>query len=156
MTVLLPVLLHRSLAYVVDEFVSNTMRHLLATRTAKQHKRARSKEFTLSVPSFTHANLTASSHFSTSLAVSLMRPLWSQLLLYPLEFVCTRLLVQGSSALADGIPRPPVYTGLVDCALSIYEDDGIWGFYRGFGAVVCQTAITLGIVRGAQRLILKD
>lgn len=45
------------------------------------------------------------------------------------------------------MPVSTRYDGLLDCIRNIYKDEGISGFYKGFGALVLQYAIYFLVLR---------
>lgn len=59
-------------------------------------------------------------------------------LLYPIEFVRTRLAMDTGGADAG---RPRKYTGMIDVSRKIYRSDGILGLFQGYGI-----ALTGGVV----------
>lgn len=72
----------------------------------------------------------------------------ADLVLYPFETVLHRLYIQGTRVLIDDMDTglavsviQTKYTGIIDCFRSILVEEGIWGFYQGFGAFVLQFLI---------------
>jgi solute carrier family 25 (adenine nucleotide translocator) protein 4/5/6/31 len=59
-------------------------------------------------------------------------------LLYPIEFVRTRLAMDTGGA---DVGRPRKYSGMMDVSRKIYRSDGILGFFQGYGI-----ALTGGVV----------
>ncbi|KAG8598198.1 hypothetical protein GDO81_002525 [Engystomops pustulosus] len=71
--------------------------------------------------------------------------LCADVLLYPLETVMHRLHIQGTRTIIDNtdlgyevLPINTQYEGMRDCINTIKREEGILGFYKGFGAVVVQ------------------
>ena len=48
----------------------------------------------------------------------------------PFDVVSTRLYNQGT----DAAGRGTLYTGVTDCFRKIFRSEGVWGFYKGWGA----------------------
>lgn len=48
----------------------------------------------------------------------------------PFDVVSTRLYNQGT----DSHGRGMLYRGVFDCFIRIYQTEGLWGFYKGWGA----------------------
>lgn len=68
-----------------------------------------------------------------------------EILLYPLETVLNQLYVQGTRTIVDDldtgsgvVPLCTNYDGVMDCFHSIWRDEGLGGFYKGFGALMIQ------------------
>ena len=75
-------------------------------------------------------------------------------LLFPLETVLHRLLMQGTRTIIDNtdtghdvMPIITRYEGMLDCVATILQKEGLWGFYKGFGALTLQYAIHMVILR---------
>lgn len=71
-----------------------------------------------------------------------------EILLYPLETVLNQLYVQGTRTIVDDldtgsgvVPLCTNYDGVMDCFHSIWRDEGLGGFYKGFGALMIQLFI---------------
>ncbi len=74
--------------------------------------------------------------------------------LYPLETVIHRLCLQGTRTIIDntdsGLGVVPIitrYEGMMDCFYSIVSQEGVMGFYKGFGALVLQYGLHMAIVK---------
>ena len=93
-----------------------------------------------------------------------VRSLWTaylgsflaDVILFPLETVVVRLYCQGMPVLVDNIQTGldiafirTYYRGLVDCIGGIWESEGVWGFYKGFSALLLRYAL-----HGALLLVL--
>lgn len=48
----------------------------------------------------------------------------------PFDVVSTRIYNQGVSGHGKGL----YYSGVTDCFAKIFKAEGVWGFYKGFGA----------------------
>ncbi|KAL8585086.1 hypothetical protein ACOMHN_013102 [Nucella lapillus] len=85
--------------------------------------------------------------------------LLADFVLYPLETVVYRLYIQGTRTIIDNtdiglgvVPISTRYEGFVDCFRAIFAEEGIQGFYRGFGALVLQYMAHALILRAAKLL----
>ena len=74
--------------------------------------------------------------------------------LYPLETVLHRLCLQGTRTIIDntdsGIGVMPIitrYESMTDCFLSIIREEGFFGLYKGFGALVLQYGLHVAIIK---------
>jgi len=83
-------------------------------------------------------------------------------LLYPVETVLHRLHLQGSRTIIDDldcgtavVPVMTRYEGFFDCLETIRGEEGVWGFYRGFGGMLLQYAVRLAAVH-ALSLVAKE
>ena len=70
--------------------------------------------------------------------------------------VCNRLHIQGTRTIIDNldtgssvIPILTRYDGFFDCWNTITREEGYWGLYKGFGALVLQYALQLSIIKGS-------
>ena len=71
-----------------------------------------------------------------------------EILLYPLETVLNQLYVQGTRTIIDDldtgsgvVPLCTNYDSVMDCFCSIWRDEGLGAFYKGFGAFLIQLFI---------------
>lgn len=71
--------------------------------------------------------------------------LCADVILFPLETVMHRLHIQGTRTIIDNtdlgyevLPINTQYEGMRDCINTIKREEGMLGFYKGFGAVVVQ------------------
>ena len=86
--------------------------------------------------------------------------LCGDVLLFPLETVLHRLFVQGTRAIIDNtdtgtdvIPITTQYEGFFDCVTCILRDEGLCGFFKGFGALIMQYMAHYFIIVMTRRLI---
>ena len=84
---------------------------------------------------------------------SFIGSLLADVMLFPLETVVHRLCIQGTRTIIDNtdtgldvIPSITSYEGTIDCARSIFREEGVGGFYKGFGALVLQYAMHQAIL----------
>ena len=72
----------------------------------------------------------------------------------PLEVVRTRLLLQRSaSGAAGGAPR---YSGILDALVTIYQEEGSEGLFRGLRVRLLWNGLWLGVILGVQRTAYVD
>ena len=71
-----------------------------------------------------------------------------EVVLYPLETALYQLYVQGTRTIIDDmdtgsgvVPLCTNYDGVMDCFRSIWRQEGLGGFYKGFGALLIQCFI---------------
>lgn len=67
-----------------------------------------------------------------------------------------RLHIQGTRTIIDNldtgtsvIPILTRYDGFFDCWNTITREEGRWGLYKGFGALIIQYALQLSIIKGS-------
>lgn len=120
--------------------------------------------------SFVEANdLDMSSKFAGSLVADVLlfpfetvlhRYIQFSVLMYltldPLFSWWNRLHIQGTRTIIDNldtgasvIPILTRYDGFFDCWNTITREEGRWGLYKGFGALVLQYALQLSIIKGS-------
>lgn len=104
-------------------------------------------------------HLTPYEQYFPELLATFTGNLLADFVLYPLETVLHRLYIQGTRTIIDNtdtglgvIPISTRYEGFVDCFRSILTEEGIQGFYRGFGALVLQYLAHALILRAAKCL----
>ncbi|KAK3585319.1 hypothetical protein CHS0354_040268 [Potamilus streckersoni] len=93
------------------------------------------------------------------LLASFTSNLIADIMLYPFETILHKLYVQGTRTLIDNtdtgtevIPVITSYKGAVDCIRSVIVEEGISGFYKGFGALVFQFALHAFVLKCAKVL----
>ncbi|KAG9487946.1 hypothetical protein GDO78_007644 [Eleutherodactylus coqui] len=93
------------------------------------------------------ANVTQSilEDYFPELIANFAASLCADVLLFPLETVMHRLHIQGTRTIIDNtdlgyevVPINTQYEGMRDCINTIKREEGLLGFYKGFGAVVVQ------------------
>lgn len=82
--------------------------------------------------------------------------------LYPIETILNRLIVQGTRTIIDNtdngygvIPINTRYDGFLDCANCIHDTEGIAGFYKGIGTVFFDAALHYFIFKIAKTIALR-
>ncbi|XP_078531619.1 mitochondrial outer membrane protein SLC25A46 [Lissotriton helveticus] len=80
--------------------------------------------------------------------------LCADVLLYPLETVLHRLHIQGTRTIIDNtdlgfevVPINTQYEGMRDCFNTIKREEGTFGFYKGFGAVIVQYSVHAAVLQ---------
>ena len=73
----------------------------------------------------------------------------SQLLTYPLSTVVHRLMMQSVTGGPVGPGQFP-YGGFTDCAISIWKEEGIPGFFSGYGAFMAQFLMNCLVLKAAE------
>ncbi|XP_076443493.1 mitochondrial outer membrane protein SLC25A46-like [Babylonia areolata] len=111
------------------------------------------------LPGETSHQLTPYEQYFPELLASFTGQLLADFVLYPLETVVYRLYIQGTRTIIDNtdtglgvVPISTRYEGFLDCFRCIFAEEGIQGFYRGFGALVLQYMAHALILRTARLL----
>ena len=83
-------------------------------------------------------------------------------ILFPMETVLHRLLLQGTRTIIDntdsGLDVVPVitrYSGAVDCCRDVLLQEGLSGFYRGLGALILQYALHGAVIKLTQLILMR-
>lgn len=92
--------------------------------------------------------------FYPELLATFTSNLLADTVLFPIETILHRLCLQGTRTIIDntdsGLGVMPIitrYEGAVDCAHQIISTEGIGGLYKGFGALVLQYGLHIGILK---------
>lgn len=92
--------------------------------------------------------------YYTELVSNFLSSLLTEVLMYPLETCLLRLHLQGTRTIIDDtdkgygvVPLCTNYTGLRDCVYEIHRQEGVGGFYRGFGAMILQYVVHFMILK---------
>lgn len=92
--------------------------------------------------------------YYNSLLATFVGNMLADFITYPLETVLNRLCLQGTRTIIDntdsGIGVIPIitrYEGFWDCKMCILRGEGVTGFYKGFGALLLQYGIHIGILK---------
>jgi hypothetical protein len=79
------------------------------------------------------------------------------IMLYPIETIINRLIVQGTRTIIDNtdngfgvIPINTRYEGFIDCAQSIHQSEGLFGFYKGMGSLFLDAAFQFALLKLAK------
>lgn len=85
----------------------------------------------------------------------------SIVMLYPIETILNRLIVQGTRTIIDNtdtgygvVPINTRYDGFFDCASTINQTEGFFGFYKGIGAIVVEALLHYAILKLAKTIAL--
>jgi solute carrier family 25 protein 46 len=88
------------------------------------------------------------------LMASLTGTVLTEILLYPLETVVYRLHLQGTRTMIDDtdngfavVSLCTNYDGFLDCFSRIKSEEGLAGFYKGFGALLLQYLVQYLVLR---------
>ncbi|VUZ50261.1 unnamed protein product [Hymenolepis diminuta] len=101
---------------------------------------------------------TTCSLFFTDLSADMISCLAADAIVYPLETVVVRLCVQGTRTLVDNldsgdsvVPIISSFNGIFDVLRSAStSSSGFLGLYRGFGSLVLQYAVQIGLLVGVK------
>lgn len=81
----------------------------------------------------------------------------SSVLLYPVQTVLHRLIVQGTQTVIDNtetglgcVPVHTLYRGFVDCWQSTIQEEGWNGLYKGFSSLLLQLVLGVAILQVAK------
>ncbi|XP_028604689.2 mitochondrial outer membrane protein SLC25A46 [Podarcis muralis] len=138
-----PTVLHGVLHYVISSIVQKLVLLLLK----KENSPSLPPESSSSVQSMLDA-------YFPELIASFAASLCADVMLYPLETVLHRLHIQGTRTIIDNtdlgyevLPINTQYEGMRDCINTIKREEGILGFYKGFGAVVVQYTLHVAVLQ---------
>ena len=132
-----PTLLHGLVHYII----TSCLQHLILI----QHKKANQED------SRQHSMVEA---YFPELMASLTGTVLTETLLYPLETVMYRLHLQGTRTMIDDTDNGYAvvslctnYDGFLDCFSRIKTEEGLTGFYKGFGALLLQYLVQFLVLR---------
>uniref|UniRef100_A0A670J196 Solute carrier family 25 member 46 n=1 Tax=Podarcis muralis TaxID=64176 RepID=A0A670J196_PODMU len=138
-----PTVLHGVLHYVISSIVQKLVLLLLK----KENSPSLPAENSSSVQSMLDS-------YFPELIASFAASLCADVMLYPLETVLHRLHIQGTRTIIDNtdlgyevLPINTQYEGMRDCINTIKREEGILGFYKGFGAVVVQYTLHVAVLQ---------
>lgn len=88
------------------------------------------------------------------LSASIFATIVTDVALYPCETVVHRLHLQGTRTIVDNLdtgrsvlPILTNYAGAVDCYESCLATEGVFGLYKGFGALIMQYSVHIALIR---------
>lgn len=143
MVLIFPTALHGVLHYVISSIVQKLV--LLFLKRENSHSLP--TESSTSVQSMLDA-------YFPELIASFAASLCADVMLYPLETVLHRLHIQGTRTIIDNtdlgyevLPINTQYEGMRDCINTIKREEGMLGFYKGFGAVVVQYTLHVAVLQ---------
>ncbi|XP_029427717.1 solute carrier family 25 member 46 [Rhinatrema bivittatum] len=132
-----PTVLHGVLHYIISSVVQKIILFILKKKNVTGFLTENSGE----------VQSTLDAYFPELIA-SFAGSLCADVVLYPLETVMHRLHIQGTRTIIDNtdlgyevLPINTQYEGMRDCMNSIKQEEGMLGFYKGFGAVIVQYAL---------------
>ncbi|XP_075788145.1 mitochondrial outer membrane protein SLC25A46 [Pelodiscus sinensis] len=143
MALTFPTVLHGILHYIISSIIQKFVL-LMLKRESSQSLQTESSNSVQSMLDAYFPELIAS--FAASLCADVM--------LYPLETVLHRLHIQGTRTIIDNtdlgyevLPINTQYEGMRDCINTIKREEGMLGFYKGFGSVVVQYTLHVAVLQ---------
>ncbi|XP_056681010.1 mitochondrial outer membrane protein SLC25A46 isoform X2 [Monodelphis domestica] len=138
-----PTVLHGVLHYIISSIIQKFVLLLLKRKNTHNHP----TESTSPVQSILDA-------YFPELIANFTASLCSDVMLYPLETVLHRLHIQGTRTIIDNtdlgyevLPINTQYEGMRDCINTIKQEEGMLGFYKGFGAIIVQYALHAAVLQ---------
>uniref|UniRef100_A0A0P4W212 Solute carrier family 25 member 46 n=1 Tax=Scylla olivacea TaxID=85551 RepID=A0A0P4W212_SCYOL len=147
---IVPTVTHGVLQYIIGNAVSTLTSQVLR----RYHRQDQHKQGAVSKDngSFLDASVRLQSAFVGHMA--------ADVILYPLETILHRLHMQGTRTIIDsldvGYEVKPIltrYEGFFDCLNTTLQDEGIFGLFKGFGALCIQYALYGAVLKFAQVII---
>ncbi|KAM9367270.1 mitochondrial outer membrane protein SLC25A46 isoform 1-T1 [Phaethornis superciliosus] len=143
MVLTFPTALHGVLHYVISSIVQKLVLCVLK----RDNSHSLPSESSTSVQSMLDA-------YFPELIASFAASLIADVMLYPLETVLHRLHIQGTRTIIDNtdlgyevLPINTQYEGMRDCINTIKREEGMVGFYKGFGAVIVQYTLHVALLQ---------
>ncbi|XP_030325866.1 solute carrier family 25 member 46 isoform X2 [Strigops habroptila] len=143
MVLTFPTVLHGVLHYVISSIIQKLV--LFVLKRGNSHNLP--TESSTSIQSMLDA-------YFPELIASFAASLCADVMLYPLETVLHRLHIQGTRTIIDNtdlgyevLPINTQYEGMRDCINTIKREEGMLGFYKGFGAVVVQYTLHVAVLQ---------
>lgn len=143
MVLTFPTALHGVLHYVISSVVQKLVLFVLK----------RDNSHNLPTESSTSVQSMLDAYFPELIA-SFAASLCADVMLYPLETVLHRLHIQGTRTIIDNtdlgyevLPINTQYEGMKDCINTIKREEGMQGFYKGFGAVIIQYTLHVAVLQ---------
>ncbi|KAM8777998.1 mitochondrial outer membrane protein SLC25A46 [Rhynchonycteris naso] len=143
LSLVFPTVLHGVLHYIISSIVQKFVLLILKRKTCDSHP----AESTNPVQSMLDA-------YFPELIANFAASLCSDVILYPLETVLHRLHIQGTRTIIDNtdlgyevLPINTQYEGMRDCINTIKQEEGMLGFYKGFGAVIIQYTLHAAVLQ---------
>ncbi|XP_068238161.1 mitochondrial outer membrane protein SLC25A46-like isoform X1 [Palaemon carinicauda] len=161
---ILPTVTHGILQYLIGNAVSTlTSQALRRYHKQDQKKQKKNREKALDPRQVKGAVSKDSGAFvdaSVRLHSAFIGHLASDVILYPLETILHRLHMQGTRTIIDsldvGYEVKPIltrYEGFFDCLHTTLQEEGIFGLFKGFGALCMQYALYGAILKFAEVII---
>ncbi|EPY86643.1 hypothetical protein CB1_000304012 [Camelus ferus] len=143
LSLVFPTVLHGVLHYIISSIIQKIVLLVLKRKAYNSHL----AESTSPVQSMLDA-------YFPELIANFAASLCSDVILYPLETVLHRLHIQGTRTIIDNtdlgyevLPINTQYEGMRDCINTIRQEEGMLGFYKGFGAVVIQYTLHAAVLQ---------
>ncbi|KAM5328449.1 mitochondrial outer membrane protein SLC25A46 isoform 2-T2 [Glossophaga mutica] len=143
LSLIFPTVLHGVLHYIISSIIQKFVLLILKRKTYNSHP----AESTSPVQSMLDA-------YFPELIANFAASLCSDVILYPLETVLHRLHIQGTRTIIDNtdlgyevLPINTQYEGMRDCVNTIKQEEGMLGFYKGFGAVIVQYTLHAAVLQ---------
>uniref|UniRef100_A0A8C5VIZ3 Mitochondrial outer membrane protein SLC25A46 n=1 Tax=Microcebus murinus TaxID=30608 RepID=A0A8C5VIZ3_MICMU len=143
LSLIFPMVLHGVLHYIISSVIQKFFLLVLKRKTCNSHL----AESTSPVQNMLDA-------YFPELIANFAASLCSDVILYPLETVLHRLHIQGTRAIIDNtdlgyevLPINTQYQGMRDCINTIKQEEGVLGFYKGFGAVIIQYTLHAAVLQ---------
>ncbi|XP_063309706.1 mitochondrial outer membrane protein SLC25A46 [Pelobates fuscus] len=138
-----PTVLHGVLHYIISSVVQKCVLFIIKKKAPPRDSTDR--------PNIVQNTL---DDYFPELIANFAASLCADVMLYPLETVLHRLHIQGTRTIIDNtdlghevVPINTQYEGMRDCMNSINREEGILGFYKGFGAVVVQYTLHMAVLQ---------
>lgn len=142
-SLIFPTVLHGVLHYIISSIIQKIVLLILKRKTCSSHL----AESTSPMQNMLDA-------YFPELIANFAASLCSDVILYPLETVLHRLHIQGTRTIIDNtdlgyevLPINTQYEGMRDCVNTIKQEEGVFGFYKGFGAVIIQYTLHATILQ---------
>lgn len=142
-SLIFPTVLHGVLHYIISSIIQKIVLLILKRKTYNSHL----AESTSPMQNMLDA-------YFPELIANFAASLCSDVILYPLETVLHRLHIQGTRTIIDNtdlgyevLPINTQYEGMRDCINTIKQEEGVFGFYKGFGAVIIQYTLHATILQ---------
>ncbi|XP_007536550.1 mitochondrial outer membrane protein SLC25A46 isoform X2 [Erinaceus europaeus] len=143
LSLIFPTVLHGVLHYIISSVIQKLVLFVLKRKTYNSHL----AESTSPMQSMLDA-------YFPELIANFAASLCSDVILYPLETVLHRLHIQGTRTIIDNtdlgyevLPINTQYEGMRDCINTIRQEEGMFGFYKGFGAVIIQYTLHAAVLQ---------
>ncbi|XP_054998202.1 mitochondrial outer membrane protein SLC25A46-like [Sorex araneus] len=143
LSLIFPTVLHGVLHYIISSLIQKLVLLVLKRKTYSSHL----AESTSPVQCMLDA-------YFPELIANFAASLCSDIILYPLETVLHRLHIQGTRTIIDNtdlgyevLPINTQYEGMRDCINTIRQEEGVFGFYKGFGALIIQYTLHAAVLQ---------
>lgn len=138
-----PTVLHGVLHYIISAIIQKLILFFLRRKASHQ------------CPADASSSIqTVLDAYFPELFAAFVANLCADVIVYPLETVLHRLHIQGTRTIIDNtdhgyevLPINTQYEGMKDCINVIKKVEGIFGFYKGFGAVLVQYTLHAAVLQ---------